>query len=306
MTETTDRDGGYELRHYLDVLWRRKLSIVTPIVVLTLAGWLLGSALSVSHTSSAEILAKPLQTSVSTGGSTRVDTILGDEIAIMSSDEIREPVEAAAGHEVAVTIAQEDTESNVVTITVEGEADQVQQDAQSYAETYVEIRRAELSAGTITTTEQLTARLTDLDAQIAAFTPQIADLDTQIAATTDPLTLRNLSSEREDLLAQRGALNLSRADAQQRLDDVQLSAAVNASFGIDLLSSASEPEVVEGATAVQYASAGLAIGLVLGVLLAFAREHFDTAVRTVRQVELASGGARLLGVVPSRHRGEAL
>lgn len=304
MTESPDREGGYELRHYLDVLWRRKLSILGPMVALMLIGWLLGPGLSDSHTSTAEVLAKPVDSGLgSAAGNTRADSSVGDEIAIISSDEVRTAVEDEVGRLVDVTITQANSDSSVVVITASGPADEVQVDAQAYADTYVEVRRDELAEGTLAATQELTARLDDVDGQLADLEPQIAGLDVQIGATTDETALRGFTNQREELSAQRDVLNSRRAQVQQQLDDVELTAAVNPTLGIELLSNASEPQVVAGATKAQYASAGLALGLVVGVLLAFAREHFDDSLRTVRDVERSARGVRMLGVVPRQPRG---
>lgn len=305
MIESPDREDGYEFRHYLGVLWRRKLSIVAPIVLLTVAGWLLGPAPSDSSTSTAQVLAKPVESTLSAdgGGAARTDGAIADEIAIISSDEIRDAVEAAVGHSVEVTIEQLTTDSSVVTITVSGTEDDAQRDAQTYAETYVELRRGELAQVAETAIDQLTTRLTDIEAQLAELAPQITDLDTQIGATTDETVLRGLTNQREDLLAQRDVLTTSQVETERERDDIELTAAVTPTLGIELLSNASAPAAVTGVGKFQYASAGFALGLVLGVLLAFAREHFDQSVRTMRDVERAGNGIRLLGVVPRQPRG---
>lgn len=304
MSESVDGEGGYELRHYLRMLWRRKLSIVGPMIVLALLGWLAGSGLTTSHASVAEVLAKPVTTGVATaGGNGNDDVSIGDEIAIFSSDEIKTAVEDEVGHEVGVVVTQENSDSNVLTITVTGDEDAVQDDAQAYAETYVEIRRAELAAGATTANETLTTRLVDVDAELAVLAPQITAKDAEIVATTDEIVLRGLNAQREDLIGQRDILNLRRNDVQSQLDDLELTTATNPTLGVEVLSSATEPDLVEGATRVQYASAGLALGLILGVLLAFAREHFDQSVRTPRDVEFVGRGVRVLGVVPKHPRG---
>lgn len=304
MVDTADREGGYELRHYLRVLWRRKLSVVAPVVVLAILGWLLGSGLSVSYSSRAEVLAKPVETSLSsTGSGTRLEAPVADEVAIISSDEYQAAVEAEVGHLVDVVISQVDPDSNVVSITVSGEQGDVQTDAQTYADTYIELRRAELAQGTNTAIDQLTSRVDDIDAELAQLAPQLADVDAEIATTTDEIALRGLSNQRDELLAQRGALNDRGTEIQQQIDELELTAAVNPTQGIEVLSNATEPRLMSGATPLQYAGAGVALGLVLGVLLAFAREQYDGTIHSVRDAEIATRGVRVLGVVPRQTRG---
>ncbi len=129
---------------------------------------------------------------------------------------------------------------------------------------------------------------------------QIATLDGQIVSEVDPGALRGLESQRADLLAQRDAIIARRSASEQQLDELTLTSAVNPTLGVDVLSGASDPVLLAGPTQTQYGSAGLALGLILGVLLAFAREYFDPSVRTTRDV---TPGARVLGVVPKHSRG---
>lgn len=302
MTESTDSEGGYELRHYLQVLWRRRLSIIGPMVLLALVGWLLGSGLTVTHASRAEILTKPIETgAVATSG--RDSSAVGDEIAILRSDEIRTTVEDRVGHEVTIDVTQESADSNVLTLLVTGEQEEVQADAQAYVDAYVEVRRAELARGARAATEALTTRLDDVNAQLSELSATITDLYAQIVAEPDETALRGLNAQLEDQQALRASLSLRQSDIRSQLDDLELSTAVTPTQGIEVLSNASEPQKIEGATRTQYATAGLALGLVLGVLLAFAREHFDQSVRTTRDLELATKGVRVLGAIPRHPRG---
>ena len=278
-----ERDG-YELRHYVGVARRRSLSIVVPAVLLAVLGWLLGSS-DVEYASTASVLAAPSQSASSVIADVVTETSVEDEVAILTSDDVRSAVETRLGHPPDVVVEQRSTESSVVSITASGEPDAVQDDAQVYAETYVELRRAQLAeAGTIAV-EQLTARLTDIGAQLAQLAESIATVDAQIEVNTDPFALRDLAVRREQLLAQRDALNDRRAPIQPQLDELALAAAVNPTSGIELLSGASEPVVASGATRAQYAAAGALVGLVLGVLLAFAREQLDLPARRRREVK---------------------
>lgn len=303
MVEATDREDGYELRHYLRVLWRRKWSVLAPMVALAIVGWLLGSGLDVSSTSTADVLAKPVESSLNAASGVSREAPAGDEMAIISSDEYQAAVEAEVGHPVDAQITQDDPDSNVLSITVAGERGDVQADAQAYADTYVELRRADLAQGTTTAIEQLSTRVAEVDAELAELAPQIADIDAQIASTTDEVVSRALSGQRDELIVQRAALDQRRSQIQQQIDDLELTAAVNPTLGIELLSNASDPAVVSGATPLQYASAGLALGLVLGLLLAFAREQLDGTIHSTRDAEIATRGVRVLGVVPRQTRG---
>jgi len=301
MMETRDGTEELPLSHYLMVLWRRKLTIVASMAALALVGWLLGLGLTTGYSSTAQVLAKPVATLVtSVNSNTARDTpILGDDVAIMSSDSVLAAAEEQAGHGIAVKFsalgAELGTESNAVNITVTGKAAYVQADAQAIAETYVSVRRADVSRGATTATAELTKRVDAVDVELAELNTAIAELDAQIAAESDEAALRGLQSQRADLLTQRGSLDDRRSASQQQLDELALTSAVNPTLGVDLLAEATTAAPLGGATQVQYSTAGLALGLILGVLLAFAREYFDRSVRTTRDV---MPGVRVLGAVP--------
>lgn len=299
MIERRDEQDGYEFGHYLDVVRRRKASLVVPTLLVVLVGWLLGSD-QISYASTASVLAAPQGTVSSVVDP--IETSVADEVAVISSDVVRAAAEAKIGHAVDVTVAQVSDASSVVTITVSGHDRDVQPAAQVYAETYVQVRREQLNRGTTIAIEQLTTRLTDIEAGLAELASQIEDLDLQIAAAVDATAARELTTRRDELVAQRDTLNRRSAPIQPELDELEFAAALNTTSGIELLSSAAEPVVVTGATRVPYAGAGIVVGMVIGLLLALAREHFDQSVRTIRDVDLVNPDVRVLGVVPTHRR----
>ena len=296
MTEV--QTEGYELRHYVGVLRRRWPLVVLPMVAFAMLGFLLGSGSKPSYSSSASVLTVPVTTSAGAAGpAANREPTVGNEIAIMSSDEIRSAVDAAAGHHVRANIVQANPDNSVVTITVTGPLDRVQGDAQTYAETYVANRREQLAAASKAAIAQLTKQLDDIDADLAALAPQLREINTRIAGATDEIAFRALDSQREALLAERDALENRRAPLQAQLDQQQLNAVANPTYGIEILTDSSAPAKAASAEKRRFASAGLALGLVLGVLLAFLAEHFDQSIRFARDLELAGRGHRVLAQV---------
>jgi len=309
MTAHQNEEGELQLRHYLTVLWRRKFTILGSMVALAIVGWLLGGGLVESYTSTAQVLAKPVTTTVSSGsaGTAREVAVIADEVAIMSSDKVLGAIQDEVDHPIVVEFlpqgAETRTASNVVSITVTGEQESVQKDAQDIAEAYVAVRRAALAQSATTAAAELTNRIAELDTQLAEVSGQLATLDAQIAAATDPGAVRALETQRTDLLPERDSVVARRSASEQQLDEITLTSAVNPTLGVDVLTGASDPALLAGPSRTQYGSAGLALGLIVGVLLAFAREYFDPSVRTTRDV---TPGVRVLGVVQKHSQGASV
>ncbi|MGH9186635.1 MAG: polysaccharide biosynthesis tyrosine autokinase, partial [Acidimicrobiales bacterium] len=212
----------------------------------------------------------------------------------------------AVGHDVDVSVRALDADSNVAVISAEAaeaaDADRAEGDAQTYAETYVAVRRQQLSSAIEQATAQLNTEIANLDAQIAALAQPVADLDAQIIGELDAVVRNGLENQREELLSQREALQARRSSLLQQLDQLRLAVAVNPTFGVDVLSNASDASKDGGANPRRYALAGGLLGLLLGLVSAFALEHFDDSVRSKRDLETAAPGVPVLGLVPRLRR----
>jgi capsular exopolysaccharide synthesis family protein len=299
---------GYELRHYIRVLSRRKFSVILPIIVFTVAAFLLTNDDKPTFQSRAEVLLQPVSpagavaASAADARAARSSNAVSTEIAILNSAGIRAAVEQALGRQVDVTALPLNEDADVAVVRARASTRALaQEDARTYAQTYVNVRRSQLAGTTTDVTNQLQAEVSSIDAQITALEPMITDLDAQIIAAYDPVVRNGLENRREELLAQRQSLQLRRSTQQQQLDRLELIGTSNPTFGIGLLSDASVPERQKGAQRRTVAAAG-GLGLVIGLLLALAREHFDNSVKTKRDLEAATGGAPVLALLPTLRR----
>jgi capsular exopolysaccharide synthesis family protein len=302
-----DSGDEYELRHYLNVLRRRKFYVIVPTLVLAVAGYAFAKVERPSFQSTAEVIVQPVSPAdASDASSTRTRpgdrTEVATEVAILGSAEVRDEVEKRLGRPVDVSVAPVSDDASVAAIRASSRnRRKAQEDAQKYAETYIELRQAQLADRMTKATTQLQADLTALDGQIAGYGPLLNDLDARIIAAYDAVVRNGLENQRDELLAQRSTLQDRRSALQDQLSRLQLSSSVNPTFGIDKLSNASEPDK-GGARKRRYALAGAAVGFVLGLVLAFAREHFDDTLKTRRDLEVATGGAPTLGLIPRARR----
>lgn len=215
----------------------------------------------------------------------------------MGSEAVRTEVRNRVGHDVEVTI-ETDPDSRVSRLTVEGEnPEQVQQDAQAYAETYVQLRQGQLAALMAAGTTQVQNDIAAVDTQINDLATPIAEFDAEIGVTYDSVIRNGLENQRQQLITQRDSLNNRRTTLLERLDTLRLAQTVNPTFGVQVLGPASEPEKLGGPGRVGFAVAGAGLGFLLGLVVAFVREHFDDRVGSKQSFEAASG-VPVIGMVP--------
>jgi capsular exopolysaccharide synthesis family protein len=297
----TDREG-YELRHYLSVIRRRKFTILIPTLIGLALGILLGNLRPTTWTSTAEVIAQVMSPesvlAVAGGGQAGADaTGAATEVAVMGSQAVKNAVKERVGHDVEVTITT-DPDSDVSRLTVEGDdREQVQQDAQAYAESYVQLRQGQLETMMAAGITQVETNIANVNNEINALAEPIAALDADIGVTYDSVIRNGLENERELLVSQRDNLTSRRDELLEQLDTLRLAQTVNPDYGVEILGPASEPENAGGPGQLSIAVAGAGLGLLLGLVLAFVREQFDEKVFSKRSVEEVSG-LPVIGVLP--------
>jgi tyrosine-protein kinase len=293
-----DRDG-YELRHYLSVVRRRPLAIAIPTLLGLALGILIGGMTPATYTSTAEVIAQVTSPAsvLAVGGEGAGASETATEVAVMGSEAVRTEVRNRVGHDVEVTI-ETDPDSRVSRLTVEGEnPEQVQQDAQAYAETYVQLRQGQLAALMTAGTTQVQNDIAAIDTQINDLATPIAEFDAEIGVTYDSVIRNGLENQRQQLITQRDSLNSRRTTLVERLDLLRLAQTVNPTFGVQVLGPASEPEKLGGPGRVGFAVAGAGLGFLLGLVIAFVREHFDDRLVSKQSFEAASG-VPVIGMLP--------
>ncbi len=297
----TDRDG-YQLRHYVSVLRRRKLAILIPTLLGIALGLFLGTVQPRSWTSTAEVIAQPTSpesalagTGGTPAGSDASQT--ATEVAVMGSQAVKNEAKARVGHDVEVTVAT-DPDSAVSRLTGEGEDKaQVQKDVQAYAESYVQLRQGQLAATMAAGIAQVETNIADVNNQINGLAEPIAALDQEIGVTYDSVIRNGLENQRGELTAQRDGLSSRRDALLDRLDALRLAQTVNPTYGVQVLAPASDPEEAGGPGRLSLAIAGGGIGFLLGLVLAFVREHFDERVFGKPSLEAVSG-LPVVGMLP--------
>ena len=296
--------GQLDLRDYLVIVQRRKLTILLSVVGVVAAALTVSllqtpvyeaAADVVFETRSAEAILAPR--------SVVIGPQVATEIQVMQSRSVREAVAQELGSDFEVDVAPVG-ETQVVRISARStdpaEAATV---ANVYAETYIDLRREQLVGELLAAGEQVQARVNELEQQIQQLEQPLADLEAQIAtaatsAERQPLEARR-AGVKEEIDTQRSGLVARRDGYADQLDQLQLSRNLTESGGVRLVGRAAAPSEPAEPTPIRNGLLALVVGLMLGVGLAFARDQLDDTVKTKDELERATGGLNALALIPT-------
>lgn len=283
-----------ELRDYLRVIRRRKwiIALVTLAVV--------GSAIAASlvqtpvYQGKAEVLLQPRSTEslFDPDSGQRNDPVraVQTEIQVLKSRPVRDLVRKELGSAPKVS-ASPVGQTDVISVKAEStDPERAAEIANAYATSYIDFRRTQAVDDLLAAAEQIQEKIADIQAQIDGGGATTATTVRGARPTTPAPPPADVSRQREQLQAQQALF-------RQKLDELQVDAALK-SGGAQLVTPAVAPTTPIRPTPVRNGVVALAVGLMLGLGLAFLREHLDDTIRTKEDVERVSGGLPVLSVIP--------
>ena len=259
-----------ELRDYLVVLRRRKLTVLLTVVAAVALALAVSFVQTPVYAGEAQLLlqTRPFEDPLDPAGRAprQIDQVRAHEteIGVMESRSIRQAVEEELGHEPEVTI-RSDGQTNLVTIIAEStDPAQAAHVANTYADVYIKTRRQQL----------------------------VSDLETAIDEVQATIT------EIEQLGALQGNVEAQQAPYVAQLNDLQLAVRLARTGGSEVVSRAEVPTSPVRPDPVRNGAMAVVLGLVLGVGLAFLREYLDETIATKEALQQAAGGRNVLGLIP--------
>jgi capsular exopolysaccharide synthesis family protein len=251
----------WELRDYLRVLRRRAVLVIGAAVV----GAALAGASSELQTKQYEATAqveyqRQASDQVFTSGNPAFDPKrdIQTEVKVLHSAAVQQATRDRIGHRPDVTISSDDT-SNVIGVTAHAPSPSAAaRDANQYAQTYVEYRHKQAVGDLSTAGNEVQSQIQSIDNRLA-----------QLPAN---------SSERSSLGDQRTYL-------VQQLSRLQVSANLSDAGGASLIAKAQPPSAPAAPKPMRNAFIGGALGLFVGLALAFLLEYLDDGVRECEQLE---------------------
>lgn len=303
-----DNDRGQaELRGYMTVLRRRKAIIVLTTALVVGVSVALSLLQKPVYRASAEVLLQSRASEqILSPDQGQASQVLQDavqtEIRVMRSRSVRDAVAKKLGYNPAVSISAED-QTHVVTISSQNVSPtRAAREANTYAATFVDVRRDALVKDLLAGADQIRQQIAGIDKAIAALDKPVNALNDQITASNDPAVRQRLTNRRDQLVAdndsKRTSLENRRGTASEQLDKLQLSADVTQTGGAQIVSEAARPTSRVGPTPKRDAVLSLILGLLLGGALAFLFEYLDDSVRTKDDLDRATGGLEVVGLVP--------
>ena len=282
-----------ELRDYLRVIRRRKwiIALVTLVVV--------GSAIGASviqtpvYQGKAEVLlqAKATESLFDPNSGQRNDPAraVQTEIQVLKSRPGRDLVRKALGSAPPAS-ASPVGQTDVIEVRAEStDPDRAAAIANAYAKSYIGFRRTQAVDDVLAAAEQIQQKVAELQTQIDGVGTPTTTATTP-RGDPRPAPAADVTQQRDQLVAQQALF-------RQKLDQLQVDAALK-SGGAQLVTPAVVPTTPIRPTPVRNGVVAVAVGLMLGLGLAFLREHLDDTIRTKEDVEHAAGGLPVLATIP--------
>lgn len=295
MSETGGEVRPIDPRDYLRVLRQRAWVVVIAVVVLVAAVLVLSLRQTKVYQASTEVLLRSDSTENlfdEQANAARTPAEMETEIKILTGEPIRSAVEEGLGYPIDVS-ADQVGQTDVIAVTAEStDPDQAAEAANTYVESYIDIRRQEAVDELLAASQQIQTKIDELQRELDPLSAQIA----QVPEDAPPDN--NLTIQRDALLSQQNAFKL-------KLDELQVDTALK-SGGAELVTPADVPTDPVRPTPVRNGLVALGMGLVLGVALAFAFEYLDDSVKSEDDLVKATGGVAVLGIVPTaEHKDKA-
>jgi capsular exopolysaccharide synthesis family protein len=305
-TPMTDESDVLELRDYLAVVRRHK------VVVIATAALAVAFALAVSflqtpvYQANAEVLlqSRDIEEAFSADAErpvradpARVET----EIGVMKSRSVREAVAERLGRPPDATI-QAQGQTSLVTISAEStEPAEAAGTAQTYAEVFIETRRALLIEDLERAIAEVQGQIDDIEGQLEESEQRLAQFDARTSGLSDADRAER-EAERaqleQDIAEQQTNVETRRSSYLAQLDQLELASRITQTGGAQIVSDAVQPTSPVRPTPARNGVLALVVGLILGVGLAFLRDHLDDTIKTKDDLQAATG-VTVLGLIPA-------
>jgi len=272
--DVVSTQGEFGLRDYLGVLKRRKGTVVATVVTIVGVALVLSLLQTPMYAAEAKIvLRQDSGDSVfSQSGTGAVDParVVQTEMEMLQSKPVEDKVRETIGSAPKISVRPIPQADVIVVRATSRSAERAATVANAYAQGYVDVRRERA--------------INDLVAAAKQIQGTISDLQRQIDTAPD-------EQQRSRLRDQQGVF-------REKLDQLQVDSQLKRG-GAELASPATAPKSPFEPKPVRNSVLALGISLFLGVGLAFLFEFLDDTVKGKVELERATPGLEVLGLIPS-------
>lgn len=276
----TEKD--LELRDYLGILWRRKVIVVLAVVLVAGAAFAAAVVQTSIYEGVAEVLLQPRSTESlfdSTPAPADPSQTTATEIHILQSLPVRAAVVKQLGSAPRIS-ANAAGDTQIIQVRADSpDPARAAKIANAYANSYIDYRRTQAVGDILAATNQVQAKIQELQGQIDQATGTEKD-----------------------------SLQQAQTVFRQKLDELSVDGALKTG-GAQLVTPAVASSVPIKPRPKRSAATGAGIGLLMGVALAFLINYLDDSVKTKDDLEKASRGVATIGLIPAveawKNRSEA-
>lgn len=294
---TQEAPATLELADYLQVLWRRKLTIIITVVVCMLAALAMSFNREDEYVANTRLLLEQrlvdrlfVPTEQQTNSPVAAERDRANEIQVMASPAVRALVKDSVGRDLASISFQPVRGTDAIDIVARGKDPKaVAKTANAYADAYVQVRTDLIVEDLQGAADELQVRMGEVDAEIAFVDESL---------NQNPPIFDSQGRSGDPRIALKTRLQNERNGYQDQYERMNIGISVAEQGGAKVLFEATPPSKPVNESPFRNLAAGFAIGLTLGIALAFLREYLDDTIKTKDDLEAASG-LTTVGIIPA-------
>jgi len=297
--------GGDELdyRRLVRLVWSRRWLVLACVVLAAGAAFGASKLQTPIYQARASLIVQQKATEELFKPGTGVDSFTQDrnvktEIKVLESQPIQDVVTSELGGKVPGVNGGQESGTNILTAAVSStDKELARKAANAYAVAYINTRRTQAVDDVLAAAKQVGAKVQEFQAQLDGVDTKIEELTKQDAARLAKDPKSQPSPELGPLRAERASADGLRSTFKQKLDQLQVDSAQKTG-GAQLVEQARLPKQPISPKPLRNSVLGGLLGLLIGMGLVFLLDQLDDDLRSKEDVEAASGGLAVLGLIP--------
>jgi non-specific protein-tyrosine kinase len=285
-------------------VWSRKWLVVASVVLAAGAAFGASKLQTPVYQATASLLVQQKATEdLFQTGSGRIDSATQDrivktEIKVLESQPIEDVVSSQLGKEVPSVHGGQAAGTNILTVSASStDRDLARAAANAYGVAYIDFRRTQAVNDVLAASKQVDTKVQELQTQLDDLDARITELKSQDAARLAKDPKAQPSAQLTSLQARRLSTDGLRLTFKEKLDQLQVDSAQKTG-GAQLVEQAELPDDPISPKPVRNSGLGGILGLLIGMGLVFLLDQLDDDLKSKEDVEAASGGLPVLGLIP--------
>jgi len=279
-----------DYRRLVRLVWSRKWVVLACLVLAAGAAYGASKLQSPIYQAKASLLVQQKATEdLFDNGTGRIDSATQDrvvktEIKVLESQPIEDVVTSQLGRKVPRVHGGQEPGTNILTVSASStDIELARAAADAYAVAYIEFRRTQAVDDVLAASKRVGTKVQEQQKELDALDARIAGLKPGAELTA--------------LQARRLSIDGLRLTFKEKLDQLQVDSAQKTG-GAQLVEQAALPERPISPKPLRNSGLGGLLGLLIGMGLVFLLDQLDDDLKSKEDVEAASGGLPVLGLIP--------